>query len=106
MNATIIELEFIELPYVPETDLPALNNGYLLSMWDCTCRMARWNATESKFEDAGGLLNPRAIRSWALLPKPLDFPTWGEPIVKAATSGSTEYDRAGWLEPAYVVDER
>jgi hypothetical protein len=105
MNVTIIELEFVELPHVPAEEPAGLNNGYLLSMWDCTCRMARWNTAAQRFEDAGGPLNPRAIRSWSLMPKPLDFPTWGNPIVQAATAGSTEYAGAGWLEPTYVAEE-
>jgi len=102
MNVTVIELEFVELPHTPVAEPAGINNGYLLSMWDCTCCMARWNTATQRFEDSGGLLNPRAIRSWALLPKPLDFPTWGNAIVQAAVTGSTEYEGAGWLEPAYA----
>ncbi|MDH0073187.1 hypothetical protein N7359_13980 [Stenotrophomonas maltophilia] len=85
MKTTIVELEFIELPSLPDAQAP-MQNGFLLSMWDCTCRLASWDASAERFEDAGGQLNPLAIRSWALLPQPLDAAAWGEPVVRAALS--------------------
>jgi len=100
MHATLIEFEFIELPFLPGAQA-AMQNGYLLSMWDCTCRIATWDASAGRFKDSGGQLNPLAIRSWALLPQPLDAEAWGEPIVRAALSGDTSRSNAGWLQPKY-----
>ncbi|WP_440569490.1 hypothetical protein [Stenotrophomonas sp. STK17_22] len=100
MNTTSVELEFIELPSLPDAQA-FMQNGFLLSMWDCTCRLAKWDALAGRFEDAGGQLNPLAIRSWALLPQPLDAVAWGEPVVRAALSGDRSQNNAGWLQPKY-----
>jgi hypothetical protein len=100
MKTTLVELEFIELPSLPDAQAP-MQNRFLLSMWDCTCRLASWNASAERFEDAGGQLNPLAIRSWALLPEPLDAEAWGEEIVRAALSDDTSRNNAGWLQPKY-----
>lgn len=106
MHITEIELVFIELPDLPCSGVADMNNGYLLSMWDCTCRLVRWNAEQRTFEDQGGQLNALAIRSWAALPKPLDYPTWGQRIVEAALAKDGTYVRAGWLEPLYLMAVR
>ena len=100
MHVTLVELEFVELPDLPKVEA-TVNNGYWLSMWDCSCRMATWNAAAERFEDAGGLLNPLAIRSWALLPNPLDAAFWCDAIVRAARANHTARPDAGWLEPKY-----
>lgn len=100
MHVTLVELEFIELPSLPGAQA-AMQKSYLLSMWDCTCRIATWDASAGCFEDSGGRLNPLAIRSWALLPQPLDAEAWGESIMRAALSGDTSRDNAGWLQPKY-----
>lgn len=100
MNVTLVELEFVELPHLPKADC-AMNNGFLLSMWDCTCRIAAWNGAIDRFEDSGGQLNPLAIRSWAVLPKPLDDACWSERIVQAALANDKSSPNAGWLEPNY-----
>jgi len=106
MHLTEIELQFVELPDLPGAEVPDMNNGYLLSMWDCSCRLAKWNGNARAFEDHCGQLNPLAIRSWAVLPKPLDYPTWGQSIVKAALENDESYERAGWREPMYVTHPR
>lgn len=107
MRTTIIEIEFVELPVTPEIfgdksgEIAAAGNGYLLSMWDTSCRIAKWCAKQQAFEDSGGLLNRAAIRSWAALPQPLDRPCWGQPIIEAALSRDDGRPNAGWLEPIY-----
>lgn len=102
MHVTLVELEFVELPDVPDVgEGQPTNNGYLLSMWDGTCRLATWKESALRFEDSGGLLNPLAVRSWATLDKPLDRHGWGEHIARAAIAGDTSYEKAGWLEPTY-----
>jgi len=106
VNVTQIELEFVELPDIPNVGAPDLNNGYLLSMWDCSCKLATWNPSLVQFEDAGGPLNGLAIRSWAVLPKPLDFPTWGAPIIEAAIANDASYAKAGWLESKYTASAK
>lgn len=106
MHLTEIELQFVELPDLPGGGAPDMNNGYLLSMWDCSCRLAKWNSSVRAFEDQGGQLNPLAVRSWAVLPKPLDHPTWGQSIVRAALANDESYERAGWLEPVYETAAR
>lgn len=100
MHVTLVELEFTELPSLPGAQA-AMQKSYLLSMWDCTCRIATWDASTGCFEDSGGQLNPLAIRSWALLPQPLDAEAWGESIVRAALSGDMSRNNAGWLQPKY-----
>ncbi|WP_159067172.1 hypothetical protein [Xanthomonas citri] len=100
MHVTLVELEFFELPSLPGVQT-AMQKNYLLSMWDCTCRIATWDAFAGCFEDSGGQLNPLAIRSWALLTQPLDAEAWGESIVRAALSGDTSRNNAGWLQPKY-----
>ncbi|KWA83842.1 hypothetical protein WL29_20980 [Burkholderia ubonensis] len=88
MHVTLVELEFVELPDLPITEA-TVNNGYLLSMWDCSCRMATWNAAAERFEDVGGLLNP------------LDVACWGDAIIRAVLAKHTSRPDAGWLEPKY-----
>lgn len=100
MNTTLVELEFVELPALPDARA-ALHNGFLLSMWDSTCRLSTWNASAGRFEDSGGHLSPLAIRSWALLSMPLDAASWGEPVVRAALSDDKSQQDAGWLQPTY-----
>jgi hypothetical protein len=100
MQTTLVELEFVELPYFPKAD-GTMDNGYLLSMWNCACQLATWNASAERFEDEGGRLNPLAIRSWAVLPKPIDYGCWGGPIVRAALANDKSRQDAGWLEPKY-----
>lgn len=79
MHVTQIDLEFVELPDLPDEDRgfvpnPALlvQPKYLLSMWDCSCKLAGWDAQKMVFRDQLGELNPLAIRAWATLPQPIE----------------------------------
>ena len=108
MHATIIELEFIELPHTPSSvggtaiESAQTGNGFLLSMWNASCRMARWCPGLQRFEDSEGALNPKGIRAWARLPQALETPAWGASIVEMALRLDQTHPDAGWLEPTHV----
>lgn len=112
MHVTQIELEFVELPHLPDETAPGfvpnpslpVQPNYLLSMWDCSCRLAIWDGQLRVFRDHVGKLNALAIRAWATLPKPVDWPGWGDAVARAAKANavSVEFPNAGWLEPHYI----
>ncbi len=114
MYITQVELEFVEMPSEPELQpsgiplgvrhldiAPGVQPTFLLSMWDTSCKLAQWDGTTHTFQDGGGSLNPLAIRAWAALPRPLDFPGWGPDVAAAAMSRDADRADAGWLEPLY-----
>lgn len=108
MHTTVIELEFTELPDTPGSlgsrliERATTSNGFLLSMWNATSRIAVWRDDVQRFEDAGGPLNTAAIRAWAPLPLPVDLPAWGEAVLEKALGRDQTVAGAGWLQPIYA----
>ncbi|UXF74689.1 hypothetical protein K7574_21005 (plasmid) [Stenotrophomonas maltophilia] len=104
----MIELEFTELPDTPGRlggkliERATTGNGFLLSMWNATSRIAVWRDDVQRFEDTGGLLNPAAIRAWAPLPQPVDLPAWAEAVVGRALERDQTVADAGWLQPIHA----
>lgn len=93
MQTTIIELEFVELPDLPlcatgvDVDQLSGGNGYLLSLWDTSCRLVQWCPSNRTFFDGAGAIDSSAIRAWADLPRPLDAPAWGQSVIDRALGG-------------------
>lgn len=93
MQTTIIELEFVELPDLPlcatgvDVDQLSGGNGYLLSLWDTSCRLVQWCPSSRTFFDGAGTIDSSAIRAWAGLPRPLDAPAWGQSVIDRALGG-------------------
>ncbi len=93
MQTTIIDLEFVELPDLPgsvtavDVDQHNGGNGYLLSLWDTSCRLVQWCPSSRSFFDGAGIIDSSAIRAWAGLPRPLDAPAWGQSVIDRALDG-------------------